>query len=342
MSNTKLWAITILGIAVGWVVFKAAPALKPALIAVVAAYLLHPLVVLIERKLKIKKWMAISLILALTIAVLGLLLNLILPPIVNQASEFVSEFQTINTNFNHMVGDAFTFLEDRGLSQTMIGELKIYLDQFIDWLGTVLVQSITAALGFIFKAVDLFLILIMLIYFLASGQKMVQQIVDNAPENFRQTALSLITGTDRVIWSYVKTQVLIALIVGTLSTIAFLLVGIKFSVLLGVMAGILNFIPYFGSIIAGTVAALISLLTGGLQQALITVAAVLVIQLAEGNLITPRLQGKSTGLHPVVILIVILVGNYLWGTIGMFIAVPVFGLARLTFSEAIKLIKEMD
>ena len=112
--------------------------------------------------------------------------------------------------------------------------------------------------------------------------------------------------------------------------------------MLGVIAGILNFIPYFGSIIAGTLATLIALLTGGLQQGIITLVAFLVIQQLEGNLITPRLQGRSTGLNPVVILIVILVGNYFWGTIGMFVAVPVFGLARLFFSEAVKLIRQLE
>jgi len=60
MSNTKLWAITILGGAIGWVAFQIAPALQPVLIAILAAYLLNPLVELIEKKLKVKKWLAIS------------------------------------------------------------------------------------------------------------------------------------------------------------------------------------------------------------------------------------------------------------------------------------------
>ena len=342
MSNTKLWAITILGISIGWVLFKAAPALQPALIAVVVAYLLNPLVELIEKKLKVKKWLAIIILLLLIIAVLILLINLILPPVVNQASDFIKEFDSISKNSNKFVDNVFVFLKNKGLSQSILSELQQYYGQLINWLGNFLVHSISSALGFILGVVDLFLILIMSIYFLASGKKMVQQIVDHTPKNLHQTVLNLIAGTDRVIWSYVKTQVLIALIVGVASTVGFLLIGIKFAILLGVMAGILNFIPYFGSIIAGTIAALIALLTGGLQQAIITLIAVLIIQQMEGNFITPRLQGKSTGMHPVVILIVILTGNYFWGTIGMFIAVPVFGLARLFVSEAAKLIKEMQ
>ena len=65
MSNTKLWAITILGIVVGWSAFKAAPALKPAFIAIIIAYLLYPLVEFIQRKLRVKKWLAITILLVI-------------------------------------------------------------------------------------------------------------------------------------------------------------------------------------------------------------------------------------------------------------------------------------
>ena len=342
MSNTKLWAISILGLAVGWVLFKAAPALQSALIAVVVAYLLNPLVELIERKLKIKKWLAIIILLALIVGVLTALASLILPPVVEQAGDFINEFESFHINLYHIVNDIFVFLEQRGFSERILVELQQYLGQLVDWLGDFTIQTLSSILGFIFRVVDLFLILIMVIYFLASGKKMVQNAVDHAPQNLRQAALNLIAGTNHVVWNYVKTQFLIALIVGAASIIAFLLIGIKFAVLLGVMAGALNFIPYFGSIIAGTIAAVVALLTSGFQQALITLAAVLIIQQVEGNFITPRFQGKSTGLHPVAILIVILVGNYFWGTVGMFIAVPVFCLARLFVAEGIKLIKELD
>jgi len=190
--------------------------------------------------------------------------------------------------------------------------------------------------------VDLILALSMIIYFLASGKQMAQYIVAHMPKVLRQTTVNLIEGTDLVIWSYIKMQALIALIVGVLSTMVFMLIGVKFSVLLGVLAGVLNFIPYFGSILAGILATMIALLTSGFSQAVITLVAVLIIQQTEGNFIMPRLQGKSSGMHPAVIIIVILIGNYFWGTIGMFIAVPLFGLARLVVAEAAKLIEQIE
>ncbi len=342
MSNTKLWAITLLGIAIGWVVFQAAPALQTALIALIIAYLLNPLVEFIERKLKIKKWLAISLLYSSTAVALIVLGNLIAAPVVTQATDFIKEFQSISGNINKIIEDIMVYLKKIGFSQPLIEDLKQFVAQSVNSLGNFLISILTSVLGFIFKVVDLVLILILSIYFLASGKKMAQYVVCHTPQRLRQPLLNLMEGADRVIWSYMKTQAIIALIVGVASTIAFLLIGIRFSVLLGVIAGILNFIPYFGSIFAGVLAILIALLTSGFRQALVTMIIVLVIQQTESTFITPRLQGKSADMHPAVIMIVIVVGDYFWGTAGMFIAVPLFGMVRLVIAEAVNLIGQIE
>ena len=178
MSNTKLWAITILGIAVGWVLFKAAPALQPAIIAVIIAYLLHPLVELIEKKLRIRKWLAITILLALILGLLALLIDLIIPPVVNQASQFIRDYQTISRNSTRIIEDIFVYLEDQGLSETILMELQQYFDQFVTWLESFRKYPEVSP-GVIFTIVDIFLVFIMVIYFLASGKEMVHGIVNH-------------------------------------------------------------------------------------------------------------------------------------------------------------------
>jgi len=342
ISNAKILAITVLGIAIGWVVVQAAPALQPAIIAVMVAYLLNPLVEQIEKKLKVGKYVAVSMVTTAVIIGFFVLVGLIVLPILDQTAKFTIEFQTISENINQVIEEIFAELEKIGFSQAMIGELKKFIAQTINWLGTFAVSALTSVLGFIFKIFDLGLILILSIYFLASGKKMVQYLMDCLPKSLHQSVLGLIEGTDQVVWSYLKTQALIALIIGVLSTIAFMVIGIRFSFLLGVLAGILNFIPYFGSILAGVLAVLVALLTSGVSQSVVTLIVVLFIQQVEGNFITPRLQGKSSHMHPAVVMIVIVVGNHFWGTLGMFLAVPLFGLTRLIISEAVKLIKQMS
>jgi len=337
MSNAKLLVISVVCLIIGWILIQAAPALVPVVIAVVTAYLLNPLVDALEKKLKGKRKLAIGLVLVSFLLVLALVINLILPPIIQEASEFVSEYETISANLGNSISGALEFLENSGIPESVLAEVQNVLASLLSWLGAQIASGISKALGF----VDMVLIIIMAVYFLSSGKSMVKNIYDSAPVWLKPTLKNLRTETHSVIWSYAKTQLIIAVVVGLVSTIAFMVIGVRFSGLLGLLSGVLNFIPLFGSLIAGAFATIVALVTGGLTQAIVTLAAVLVIQQVEGNFITPKLQGKSTGLHPVFIMIIILVANQMWGVAGMFIAVPLFGLARLFFKESASLIGKM-
>ena len=341
MSNAKLLVISVVCLIIGWILIQAAPALVPVVIAVVTAYLLKPLVDALEKKLKGKRKLAIGLVLVSFLLVLALVINLILPPIIQEASEFVSEYETISANLGNSISGALEFLENSGIPESVLAEIQNVLASLLSWLGAQIASGISKALGFIFGIVDMVLIIIMAVYFLSSGKSMVKNIYDSAPVWLKPTLKNLRTETHSVIWSYAKTQLIIAVVVGLVSTIAFMVIGVRFSGLLGLLSGVLNFIPLFGSLIAGAFATIVALVTGGLTQAIVTLAAVLVIQQVEGNFITPKLQGKSTGLHPVFIMIIILVSNHMWGVTGMFIAVPLFGLARLLFKETAALIGKM-
>jgi predicted PurR-regulated permease PerM len=342
MSNTKLWAISLFGLVVGWILFRAAGALQPVLIAVIVAYLLNPAVVYIQKRFQWKKGLAIAFVLIMMVVLVGLLGTLILPPVINQATVFVKEFQTYGENLQQLTGKLEGFLVQRGLSGKLFDNLDQIILQLYNVAANFLLNLITSMLGYIIKAVDGLIIAVLVCYFLSSGKEMVEGSVKQAPQVLQKPLQNLIQGTDHVIWTYIKTQFIIALVIGSISTLAFILIGVRFSFLLGLMAGILNLIPYFGSMIAGVLAALVALLTAGIKQTIIVGIAVLIIQQVEGNLITPRLQGKSSGMHPAWIIVALLICNYFWGTIGMFIAVPVAGLVKLVLQESILLIRNIN
>lgn len=342
MSNTKLWAVTLFGLLVGWILVKAAPALKPVLAAIVIAYLLHPAVLYLQKKLKINKQLAIALLMALIAALFVLLVSLILPPLISQATAFAKEFPSYSTHFEALIGQLQQYLAGMGLPDALLGKMDTAFTQLYDLAAAFLLSMVSTVFSNIFKLVDGLIIAVMLCYFLSTGPRMVAYILERLPERFRKAGRNLLAGTDRVIWTYVKTQLLIALIIGVVSAVAFMIIGIRYAFLLGVLGGVLNLIPYFGSMFAGALAALVALLTGGVKQAVITGIVVLIIQQLEGNIITPRLQAKSSGMHPVVIIAALLVCNQLWGTIGMFAAVPVAGLARLLWDESLLLLREIQ
>jgi predicted PurR-regulated permease PerM len=124
----------------------------------------------------------------------------------------------------------------------------------------------------------------------------------------------------------VRGQLLLGLIVGTMSAVVYLALGVPYAVFLGVLAGVLELVPIIGPIIAGAVAAVVSL-TEPPPLVLWVIVAALVIQQIENNLLVPRIQGAAVGLHPLVTLLAVLIGVELAGPAGAIFAVPVTALA---------------
>jgi predicted PurR-regulated permease PerM len=132
-----------------------------------------------------------------------------------------------------------------------------------------------------------------------------------------------------VIGQFLRGQLLDGLIIAILSSIGLSLAGLDFAVFIGCFAGIANIIPYFGPILGMIPAVIVALLTGGLTQALLVVLILFIIQQVDGAIISPKVVGTSTGLHPVFVLTAILFAGYFWGIPGMIIAVPTAAIIKL-------------
>jgi predicted PurR-regulated permease PerM len=132
-----------------------------------------------------------------------------------------------------------------------------------------------------------------------------------------------------VIGQFLRGQLLDGLIIAILSSIGLSLAGLDFAVFIGCFAGIANIIPYFGPILGMIPAVIVALLTGGITQALLVVLILFIIQQIDGAIISPKVVGTSTGLHPVFVLTAILFAGYFWGIPGMIIAVPTAAIIKL-------------
>ncbi len=128
---------------------------------------------------------------------------------------------------------------------------------------------------------------------------------------------------DKVFSRFLRGQLLDALIVAIITSVILTIIRLDFAVLLGCFAGLTNVIPYFGPIFGAIPAVIVALFTGGLTKAVITLVAFIIIQQIDGNIIYPKVVGSSTGLHPVFVLLAVTFGGYFWGIIGMVLAVPV-------------------
>ena len=163
-------------------------------------------------------------------------------------------------------------------------------------------------------------------YFLALWQKILSIVMS---EDHSAKLNGTLKEVNIVIGQFLRGQLLDGLIIAILSSIGLSLVGLDFAVFIGCFAGIANIIPYFGPILGMIPAVIVALLTGGVTQALMVVLVLFIIQQIDGAIISPKVVGTSTGLHPVFVLVAILIAGYYWGIPGMIIAVPTAAIIKL-------------
>jgi len=173
--------------------------------------------------------------------------------------------------------------------------------------------------------VDVVFVFVLGIYLLASGPAVRRWVLDLVPADRHADAVRVEAETRRVFGSYVRGQLILGLIVGALSAVAYLVLGVPYAVFLGVLAGILELVPIVGPLVAGAAAALVAL-TQPFPLVLWVILAAIAIQQIENNLLVPRISGEAVGLHPLAALLAVLIGVELAGLAGAIFAVPLTGI----------------
>lgn len=142
--------------------------------------------------------------------------------------------------------------------------------------------------------------------------------------------------TNEVFFKFLASQLIDAIIVGILSSIAMSIINVKYAVLLGFMIGLFNMIPYFGAIIAITIAIIITLLTGGLPQAIWLAIVIIILQQIDANIINPKIVGDSLKISPILVMLSVTIGGAYFGVLGMFLAVPIIAVFKIILLDFIE------
>lgn len=310
--------------------------LWPLAVAGILALMLRPLVFQIQRRLNISPLFAVILLYGI-FAILGVgLLALLLPVVVSQIRDFI-------VLVPQLVSQAVAYLQEklphwaeifRDQSEQHVG-LQEHLQAALNQLGEGLLNAapgLLAAggmlLGIFGVAAGLAIVPVYLFFFLQSQRDPTESLHDALPflkSGSREDVVFLAREFVAVVVAFFRGQLLIALLVGVLLAIGFTAVGLRFSIILGLSLGLLNIVPYLGVILGLLIAIPLALLQpeGGPVLVGLVLAVFLVVQTLESTLITPKIMGDQTGLHPVVIIIAIFFwGTALGGLLGMILAIP--------------------
>jgi predicted PurR-regulated permease PerM len=221
---------------------------------------------------------------------------------------------------------------DSELPDRIIGMASQWLQR-----GLFSIVNVTASL------LDLLLIPFFVYYLLVDYRAMRERLDLLIPPRHRAVAATLIGRINFVISSYVRNQLVIALVMGALYSIGFTAARVPLAISIGMLAGLLNFIPYLGTLTGLALSlSFVALDGGGLPRILAVVAIFIIVQSIEGYYLTPKLLGGSLDLHPMWVLVGLMIAGSLFGILGIILAVPVIAIAKVALEFLEEIYQQSD
>lgn len=314
--------------------------IMPFISGILLAYLFYIPARAIEnlyKKIKIFKkharGLAIFTIYIMAILVVIIIINIVLPAVSNSVVELAN-------NLPDYYNSAIKYVKDmpegkiikKEYLESIISNLQqIDITQFLNVEN--LVTYVKGVMGIASAIFKVFVTIVMSVYILlerAEIGKFIHRINLSLFKKNTSDALDMyfIKGNN-ILFKYIFSQILDAILVGIIVSIVLAIMKVKYGVLLGFMIGLFNIIPYFGAIIAITIAVIITIFTGGFAQAIWMLVIVVVIQQIDANIINPKIVGNALKISPILTIFAVTIGGAYFGILGMFLAVPVIALIKL-------------
>ena len=300
----------------------------PLVFAFIIAILLHPLVNLFVR-IRINRILAIFITLLLTILVLAAFIALIYTQAVSFSDSWPIFVQKFTVILNDSISYAARYFEIKpSLIHAWITKTQhelITIDSTL--IGNTIVTVGSTMANLLLIPVYIFVIL----YYQPHLIEFIRQLFDEA----HQTQVrAIVTQTKSVVQHYLVGLIIEAIIVGILNTAGLLLLGIQYAILLGVLGAVLNMIPYIGGIISIALFMMVALVTkDSAWFALYVLGVHTIVQIIDNDYIVPKIVASKVKINALFSILVVLVGNALWGISGMFLSLPLLAIVKVIFDH---------
>ncbi|MCI9287374.1 MAG: AI-2E family transporter [Clostridia bacterium] len=256
--------------------------------------------------------------------------------ITDLANNLVGYYNNTMENFNNIPEDSILRKIDINKIAESLSNIKI--EEFIN-LETIM-EYAKGALGIATGIFDFFVSLIVSVYVLIERTQILQFIKKLSNVIFKEKTYNVIgkyfNNTNAVFFKFLSSQLLDAIIVGILTSIAMMILGVKYAILLGFLIGLSNLIPYFGAIVGIGITIIITIFTGGITQAIWLAVVVIILQQIDANIINPKIVGDSLKISPLLVIFAVTVGGAYFGMFGMFLAVPIFTVLKIFIEDYIE------
>lgn len=316
----------------------------PIVLSGILYYMLNPVVNWLEKK-KIKRIWGITILFILIITLLTWGIVVLIPKLQEQTTSFIknapSYWHIIESKSNELFASPiFEQFRDpiEQASQNMFNSIGNTIQQ----LSKNAFQGIGSLVGAVANVVlALVTMPFILFYLLKDGKRLPEYFIKFLPNKVRKPTLNVLTDINKQVSQYIRGQLTVAFSVAVIFIIAFSLIGLEYSVTLGIMAGFLNLIPYLGSALAMIPAILLGIVAG--PAMLIKVIIVFIVeQTIEGRFISPLVLGSQMNIHPVTIIFVLLTSGKLFGVVGVILGLPGYAAIKVLVTHIFEWYREVS
>jgi len=321
----------------GWLFYLLSPVLMPFFISAMLAYLADPIVDKLEAK-KLSRTVSVSLVFAV-LFVVGLILLLVLLPLLT--AQIGALFQRLPEYLTLLQSNITPWLSSMGLPTDMIDmstlkqALTSYWAEVGQVAGGVFSYMSRSGMAILQWLMNLILVPVVTFYLLRDWDILVGRFRELLPRRHADKFIALSLECDEMLAAFIRGQLMVMLALATIYTVGLAMIGLELSLLLGVTAGIVSFVPYLGLIVGIGLAGLAAFLQFHEWLPVIMVILVFgVAQVVESVVLTPRFVGERIGLHPVAVIFAVLAGGQLFAFAGVLLALPVAAVIMVLLRHA--------
>ncbi|MGN1327712.1 MAG: AI-2E family transporter [Clostridia bacterium] len=336
-ANVTNWISNLIGI------------LMPFIAGIIIAYILYLPCRSIEslyKKTKPKNFihkhsraLSIATVYIMALMIIVILINVIVPTLIQSLTDLITN---IPNYYNSIIQNINELPEDNILRSEPVKQI-IENIQSIDFKSLFDLEKIQGYISSVINAVgtifNIFISVIVSIYILSQRKQIVSFLSRCTNALFNEKTYNKIKKIfnkgNEIFFKFLTSQIIDAILVGILVSIAMAILGVKYAMLLGFMIGLFNLIPYFGAIIAVVIAVFITILTGGIGQAAIMAVVVIILQQIDANIINPRIVGDSLNISPLLVIFAVTIGGAYFGVLGMFLGVPIIAVIKMILEDFI-------
>ena len=302
--------------------------LTPFYFAFAIAYLGSPIVSLLEAK-QVPRPLAILLLYAIFLVFVASVVYALLPSLQRELEHMLERLPETTRQLETLPQGFLSRWERRWLPASLQEAADLVIRQAQSWIEGLAFRVAQVLMGLLSRLADLVLAPFLAYYILKDRDRLAKASLSWLPTQARKDALELCSRVNKVVGRFVRGQLIVSVVVGGLVALGLSLLGVRYALFLGVLAGLFDIIPYFGPVLGAIPALVLAFLRDPLT-ALWTLLMFVAVQQLEGSVLSPKIVGEQVGLHPLTVIFSVLAGGELLGVTGMLLAVPAAATVKVT------------